>query len=437
MLDLSSMQTSIKRNSPTDITLNIVLNSEELSTAKNIAVVNLSANVKVPGFREGKAPASVVEKHLDPNLLSQETLEAAVNEFYARSLVEKQLRPVKAPSITINAYVPNESLSFSAEVETIGDVEVGKYKGLNIAKEAVKVSAKDINEVIERLRNQLATRNEVNRAAKLSDEVVIDFKGVDAETKEPIAGADGSDYPLQLGSDSFIPGFEKELIGLKKDQTKSFDITFPKDYGVKALQNKVVNFTVTVKKVNERTLPPVDDALAKLVGPFSSIDELKKDIKIELTSSKEEEANTKLQNEIVEKIVNSSSVEIPKALVEEEAGRIANEHRQNAAYRGQTWNEYLLSQNLDEDKFNAFANENAEIRIKTGLVLGDIALQEKIDVAKTDVNKRIDELMTQYASDQQMQAELAKPANQQDIKNRMLVEKTVAKLVELNQAKAS
>lgn len=432
MVDLSSMKTSIKRNSPTELTLSIDLDQKELESAKQVAVNNLSKGVKIPGFREGKAPAKVAEKHLDPNSLSQETLEVAVNEFYARALVSEQIRPVKSPTVTIKAYVPYTSLIFDAEVEAIGKVEVGRYSGLGIEKQSVKVLAKDVNEVLERLQNQLATREEVTRAAKDKDEVIIDFKGVDAKTGEPISGADGTDYPLILGSDTFIPGFETELIGLKKDQHKDFGITFPKDYGVAALRSRAVKFAVTIKQVNLRKLPPLDDSFAKLIGPFKTFGELKNDIKKELTKTKEEEANSKQQNDIVEKIVNSSKVDIPKALVDEEAQRIESEQRQNAAYRGQTWTEYLEAQNLNEETFKQYADENAQIRIKTGLVLGDIALKEKLSVSKEEVAKKVEELKQQYSSDQQMQAELANPANQQDIQNRMLVEKTVEKLVELN-----
>ena len=179
-------------------------------------------------------------------------------------------------------------------------------------------------------------------------------------------------------------------------------------------------------------MPPLDDSFAKLIGPFKTFGELKNDIKKELTKTKEEEANSKQQNDIVEKIVNSSKVDIPKALVDEEAQRIESEQRQNAAYRGQTWTEYLEAQNLNEETFKQYADENAQIRIKTGLVLGDIALKEKLSVSKEEVAKKVEELKQQYSSDQQMQAELANPANQQDIQNRMLVEKTVEKLVELN-----
>ena len=432
MLDYVSMQITTEAIDKTKVKLNIKADSNELNIAKQQALKNLSNNVRVPGFRTGSAPAAMVEKQLDPNVLAEETLSLAVNAIYSTALIQEKLRAVNNPEVNVTAFVPYTQLEFSATVEVIGKLKLGKYKDLNVPKDMVKVSAKEINEVIERLRNQLASRNEVERAAKSGDEVVLDFKGVDAKTKEPISGADGKDYPLILGSNSFIPGFEDQLIGLKKDQTKAFDIVFPSDYGVKSLQKKKVNFNVSIKSVNERSLPKVDDAMAKLVGPFKSLDELKADIKKELTDNAEREALSKLQNEILDKIVSVSSVDIPEALIKEESERLDREQRQNAAYAGLTWKEYLERDNLSEESFNELAKQQATIRIKTGLILGEIASKENISVSAAELDAKMSELKTTYASDQAMQEELKKPENRQDIKNRLMVEKTIEYLVSVN-----
>lgn len=426
------MQTTVERTSPTTVKLLIIADSSELRTAKIQAVKKLSTNLKVPGFRPGKAPEAMAEKYLDPNALSQETLETAANELYVNALVNENLRPVKNPDITIKIFVPYEQLSFEAAVEVVGEVKLGKYKGLAIKRDEVKVLAKDINEVLERMREQLATRDEVKRAAKDGDEAVIDFEGTDPKTDEKIKGADGKDYPLVLGSKTFIPGFEENVIGMEPGQTKTFDVTFPEDYGVDFLKKKKVNFKVELKQVNERKLPKLDDAFAKLVGPFNSLDELKSDIKKELVTTKENDALAKQQNEIVEAIVKSSQVDIPESLVDEEYGRIESEQRQNAAYRGMTWSEYLQSQGVTEEEFAKTAKEQAEQRIKMGLVLGAVANDEELSIGKDELDARLEQLKQQYTNDKQMQNELDKPDNQQDIKNRLLVDKTVNRLVELN-----
>ncbi len=426
------MQTTLESISPTLVKLTVTGDEHELGLAKKQAVENLGRNVRLAGFRTGTAPQALVEKQLDPNALAEETLNLAVNALYSSALTKEKLRAVKNPEVNITAFVPYTQVTFTASVEVIGPVKLGKYKGLKATKEPAKVSAKDVYDVLDRLKNQLATKDEVNRPAKGGDEVVIDFKGVDAKTGEPISGADGQDYPLVLGSKSFIPGFEDKLIGAQTDSETTFDIVFPEDYGVKDLQKKKVTFRVSVKSIHERKLPALDDAMAKLVGPFNSLKELKADIKKELSQTAEREAEVKLQNELVEQVVKASQVDIPDVLVNEEAERLEREERQNAAYSGLTWSEYLKRNNLTDETFKTLSKDQAEARIKTGLVLGEIASLENVSLSKAELDAKLTELRTMYASDPAMQGELDKPENQEDIKNRLMVEKTVNLLVSLN-----
>ena len=432
MLVLLFMQTKLEQISPTKVKLTISSDSTELSTAHKAAVSKLGVSVKVPGFRQGKAPSVMVEKYLDPNSLAQEALEIAVNTLYTNSLINEQLRPVNNPSIEVLAYVPLQKLDFLAEVDVVGEVKLPKYTGLAIQRETPKITPKEINEIIDRLRNQIATRVEIKSPAKKNNEVVIDFNGTDPQTGLAIPGADGTDYPLILGSNTFIPGFEDQLLAVKPNTTKDFVIRFPKDYGVKTLRNKEVKFSVHIKQINEIKLPPIDDANAKLLGNFNSVAELKADIKKELKTTKENDALTQQQNKIVETLVNQTEVAIPQVLIDDEKTRLDSEYRQNAAYSGLTWSEYLTRQGLSEDDFTKSIDEQAKIRIKTGLVLGAIANQENLHITKEELSKKIKELKNQYAEDKQMIEELNKPENQQDIQNRLLVEKTVNKLVELN-----
>ena len=426
------MQIKLDRINPTKVKLLIEADLEELQQAKKQAILKLGSSVKIAGFRDGKAPVHLIEKSLEPNLLGQETLEIVINSLYSKALIKEQLRPVNNPAINVASFVPYDQLSFEAEVDVVGAVKVGNYKGLSIKQDEVKVSAKEVNQVLDRLLNQLATRTEITRPAKNGDEVLIDFEGFDKKTNQPVTGAAGNDYPLILGSKSFIPGFEDKLLNAKKNDPIEFELTFPPDYGVKFLQNKKVNFKVSVKQVSKIKLPALDDSFAKLVGTFDSIDDLKKDIKKELETTKKNDAEVKQQNEIVEKIVLTSTVDIPSLLMEEEFKRIDKEQRQNAAYSGKTWSEYLSEQGLNEAEFIKQAQEQAVQRIKIGLVLGAIAGIENISSSKAELKTKLEALKKQYANDQQMQQELAKPDNQQDINNRLLVEKTVKRLVELN-----
>ena len=431
------MQTSMQRISPTKVKLLVTANGSDLDKPKNQAITKLARDIKVPGFRAGSAPNNLTQKHLDANLLSQETLDIALNDLYIETLIEKQLRPVKDPEVNIKAYVPFEQLEFEATVEIIGNLKLANYRSLKLPKpEMVKnVKAEDVNDVLNRMQQQLATIKTVDRAAKNDDQVIIDFSGVDSKTKDPIKGSEGKDYALVLGSNSFIPGFEENLIGLKAGEQKSFDLTFPADYSLNTLRKRKVIFSVNIKRVEQRILPPIDDSFATKVGTFPTLKDLKADIKKELKLNFDKEEKIRIENSLVEKIVQQSEVAIPDSLIEEELERIEREHRQNAAYRGQTWTEYLADQGAGEDDFAREAKNQAILRIKTGLVLGDLASEEGINVTNQEVSDQIEKLKNQYRDDQQMQQELHKEENLRDIKNRLMVEKTIARIMELNPQK--
>ncbi len=426
------MQIILDKITPTKAKLIISGDLVELKKAHNQAVNKLGANIKVPGFRPGKAPENITEKYLDANTLAQESLEVAVNDLYTNALIKEQIRPVNNPKIEVKTYVPLEKLDFEAEVDIIGDIKLAKYVGLSIPKEQTKVTIQEINQILDKLRTQLATRKESNQSAKNNNELVIDFNGLDAQTNQPIAGAQGQDYPLLLDSKTFIPGFEEQLLGTNKDDTKEFVITFPSDYGIITLQNKKVKFKVKIKQINQIILPKLDDQFAQLVGDFSTLKELKEDIKKELLKTKQDEALIKQQNLIIEHLVNKTNIEIPAILIDDEKNRIDAEQRKNANYRGLTWQEYLQQSNLNQETYLKNLNQQAETRVKTGLVLGAVANSENLSISKQELNLKIAQLKEQYKNDQQMQQELNNQNNIQDIQNRLLVEKTVNKLVELN-----
>ena len=197
-------------------------------------------------------------------------------------------------------------------------MEIADYKKIRVAKKPIKVTDKDVEEVILSLQDRAAEAVAVKRASKNGDQVVIDFKGIDKETKESISGADGTSYPLVIGSNSFIPGFEPELIGLKAGEDKTFDIKFPKDYGAKHLQSKVVTFEVKVQIVNELKKSEINDELASKVGPFKTVAELKEDIKKQLEQEKQQQEDRLYESEVIAKITNDSKVTIPESIIEEQ-----------------------------------------------------------------------------------------------------------------------
>ena len=424
------MQIKLESSGPTSIKLNVVADQPLLSGVKTAAVSRLSRNLKVPGFRAGKAPLHLVEKQIDQELLQSEFMEMAINRLYVDAIQEKKLRPVAQPGVNVLKFVPFTTLEVSFDLEVLGKVKLPDLSKIKLVKPSVTVSDKDVTEVISGLQTRAAVKEDVERAAKSGDQTVIDFNGVDAKTQQPIAGATGTDYPLILGSSSFIPGFEDNLVGLKAGQSKDFPITFPPSYGTPELQNRKVIFSVTVKKVQSVIKPKLDQAFIESIGPFKSLKELKDEIKQQLKQERSLEAERAYENQLLELIAIKAQVAIPKLLVEEEVERMEEEEKRNVSYRGQTWEQHLQAEKLTEIAHREKQVKTAEIRVKAGLVLGEIADQHSVTVTPQELEEHISLLKKQY-SDPAMQAEIDKPESRSDILNRIISQKSLDKAKEL------
>jgi trigger factor len=417
--------------SDTKILFTITGTQNELLAAKQIAIAKLSPQVKLQGFRPGHAPAELVEKQLNPNLLQEETLNEVLNTLYETAVRQEDIRPVAQPKVELKKFVPYTEVEFTAEVDVIGKITLGNYKNLKAKKNTATVAKTDVDEVINRLQTQMAEYKEVDQAAKVGDRAWIDFEGVDAKG-ETVQGAKGDDYPLALGSNTFIPGFEDNVVGLKKGDKKEFTIPFPKDYGVKALQGKKVTFAITVKKVEETIRPDVNVDFAKKVGPFDSVEALKADIKKQIVAEREHQADRDYQDALVKELIQVSKLSLPDAMLQEQIDIVDKEFRQNLVYRGQTFQEYLSAAGLTEDDYKKKElAPAAEERLKAGLILSELADVEKVTITPEELEIRIQVLKGQYQSDTKMQEELDKPENRREVAARLLTEKTIAKLVSL------
>jgi trigger factor len=423
------MQVTKKQLSDTKILLTISANEAYLAPIKERTLERLRGSVKLQGFREGKAPLNLVEKNVDPQVLQTEFVEEAMSQLYPEAATAEKLRPIDRPQITLKKFVPFTEIEFDAEVEVLGEVKLGDYKKIKKTKKVEKVADKDVQTIIDNLKLRLAEKKEVKRAAKDTDEVWIDFEGVNAK-KEPIKGADGKDYPLVLGSDTFIPGFEKELLGAKAGESRTFTLTFPKDYRATSLAGSNVTFTANLKKVNEVVSPKEDDAFAKKVGPFKSLTELKADIKKELAVEKENKAQTELEKEIIEALADKSNVSVPDVLIADQVDRDLKELKQSLAQQGLTYEEFLSIENKTPELYEKeVVKPRAEQKVKTSLVLAEVSEAEALTVTPDELAGRIQQLKAQY-NDERMQQELDKPEVHRDIAARMLTEKTINKLVD-------
>lgn len=423
------MQITLKNIAPTKVELTVTADQAFLDTVKDRVLTSLAKDVNLAGFRKGHAPKALLEKSVDQATLQSRFLDDAINDMYVQALVQEKIRPVAQPQVNVTKFVPFTTLEFTAGVEVVGKITLPDYKKIKVTKKVETTTDKDVTAVLDNLRSRDSEKVDVDRAAKDGDEVVIDFSGVDAKTKKAIEGATANDYPLIIGSGTFIPGFEPELVGLKAGDEKTFDITFPADYGSVDLQNKKVTFTVKVKTVREVKLPKLTDEFAAKVGPFKTVAELKADIKKQLQAEKENQAQRTFENELLASIAEKAKADIPKALVDEEIDRMELEEKRNLIYRGQTWQEHLAGEGKTEEQHREGLREQAEARVKTGLVLGEVAEAEKLTVTDAELDAYIGRLKKQY-TDKQMQAELSKPENRRELGARLLTEKTIAKLTD-------
>jgi len=423
------MSSKVNKVSDTKVELQVVGDLATLQEAKKHVLTMLKTEVSAPGFRKGKVPLNIVEKHVDKAHLEREFLDHAMTHLYQDALKEHKLRPITQPRVDVTKFVPFTTLEFKVETEVVPTITLPKYKTMKKKKPVVKIEEKDVDDVIENIRLRMAEKKEVSRVSKEGDEIVIDFVGLD-EKGEKIKGGSGNDYPLRLGSNTFIPGFEKNLLGLKKDEDRTFDLNFPDEYGVKALAGRKATFTANVTKVQEVLLPEVDDAFAIKAGPFKTVKELKEDVKKQLLKQREKDEAQKVKNEIVEEVADKSKLELPEALVENQAEAIKRDMIQNLTYRGQTWDEFLAQEGTTEDVYKTKKLlPDAKLRVRIGLVLSEIAEQEKITVTPEEFEVQVQLLKGQH-QDEQMQKQLETPEARREIMSQMLSSKTVEFLYE-------
>ncbi|HEY1085436.1 MAG TPA: trigger factor [Candidatus Saccharimonadales bacterium] len=429
------MKTSVKNLSKTRVLLTISVGKEELEVAEQVALVKLSKTVKVPGFRKGKVPASVAAKHVDPNILAQETADNALSKAVAEAFIAEDIQALARPEVELKKFVPGQEMEFTAEVDVVPPVKLGDYKKLGVKKDKATVSVKEVDDLIERMRSAQAEKKEVKRAAKSGDVIVIDFVG----KKDDVAfdGGKAEDYDLELGSNSFIPGFEEGLVGLKAGDKKDLKLKFPENYHVPDLAGADVVFETTVKKVQEKALPELNDEFAQKSGAgkeVKTVKDLKADIKKELELQKERESGEKYKDELVQALVEKSDIDAPQVLVDDQLHSIEQDMMQNLMYQNITLDQYLSTQGFkDRDEWQKKeVIPAAQKRVKAGLALSELAKTLKVEATDEEKEAHLDRYRMQYANNPEMAKRFDEPEVQRDVFNRLMTEKTVDALVELN-----
>jgi len=426
------MKTSIKYLSDTKVEVKVTLGIEELAIAEEVALKKLGQEMKIPGFRKGKAPISAISKNVDQNILQERIINEAISNAVASSYLDNNLQALERPFVDVKKFVSKESLEFIATSEILPKIKVGDYKKLKYALDKIEVSNQEIDDVVERIRQSLSQKKEVDRPAKIDDEVVIDFVG--KRNGKPFDGGTGKDYSLRLGSGQFIPGFEDQLVNHKAGEEFDINVTFPKDYYSNNLKGAEVVFSIKLHKVLEISLPEINDEFAAKVGPFTTAEEMKADIRRELTKQKEREANEKIKDELLEQLIDKSEIPVPEILLKDQIQSIEQDFVNNLTQQGLTLQNYIDNKKFDskEDWIKKEVEPAAVKRVKIGLVLAELTKLEKIQASNDEITQHINLYKQQYANNAEALKQFDLPEVQRDIANRLLTEKTVDRLVELN-----
>ena len=426
------MKTTVKKLSETKVVLTIVVDRTELEAAEQVALKKMSRDVKVPGFRKGHVPLSVVAKNINPNALQEETLDNALSKAVAEAFVGEKIQAIERPEVEVKKFIPGDTLEFTAQATILPAVKLPDYQKLKTKRAEVKVVDADADDIISRMQENFAQKSEVDRAAKEGDEVVIDFIG--KKDGVEFDGGKAEDYSLKIGSGQFIPGFEDGIVGHKAGDKFELELKFPKDYHAKELAGQKVAFSVELKAVNESKLPELNDEFAAKCGPFTSMDDLRKDILREVKEQKSRDSEEKFKDELVGELADNIKVELPQILVDDQVRSIEQDMQQNLAYRGLELDSYLSTQGFS-DKDDWLAKEvrpAAERRVKAGLVLAELSKELKIDVSHEELSAQIETMRQYYGKDAKTAKQFDNPDVHRDIANRLITDKTIAKLVELN-----
>lgn len=424
------MKTTVKKLSDSRVEIKVTLDTKDLKPAKEKALEKLAKEIHVEGFRKGKVPVDVAKKFIPENDLNAETVDIAVRSTVIEAFSKNQKSPLVLPNVNVTKYVPDDTVEYTATADIIPEVKLGDFKKLDVKKGEAKVSAKEVKEILDNIATSFAEKKTVKRSAENGDEVIIDFVG--KKDGEAFKGGSAKDYKLTLGSKTFIPGFEEGIVGHEPGDKFDLKLTFPKDYGVSDLAGAKTVFEILVKQVNEIIKPAINDDLAKKCGPFKNLDELKADIEKNLSAQNAHKLEEKFKDDLVNALVKKSTIPAPEILIDDQMRIIKDDMSRNAASQGMSFEDFLESNNETMENWEKEARKIATARVKASLALQTLAVNEKITVSDDIVSAKIAELKDVYKKSPEALKSLKDPNVKMDIKNRMIIEKTLEFLVKAN-----
>ena len=405
------------------VALTIETSAEEFEAAVNKAYLKMRGKINVPGFRVGKAPRKIIEKMYGAEVFYEEAVNILLPDAYEDAVKEKELNVVGYPEVELESCT-KDGVVFKCTVAVYPEVKLGQYKGLEAPKAEVKVTAADVTARLKEMADRNSRLVSVERAVKKGDTAVIDFEGFDNGVA--FEGGKGENHELEIGSGSFVPGFEDQIIGMKAGDEKDLDITFPEDYH-KDLAGKKVVFHVKAKEIKCKELPKLDDDFAKDVSEYDTLKELKDSIKREITEQREQSAKYAVENELMEKVAANIECDIPDALIDEQCARFLEEFKQRLQSQGIPYDQYCKMTNMNEQKFMEDGKEPATRQVRMDLAVNAIIKEEKLEATDEEVEKQYNDLAEKYSMDV---GELKKYLDAMSVRTQIIRDKAISVVVD-------
>ena len=400
------------------VALTIEASAEEFEAAVNKAYLKMRGKINVPGFRVGKAPRKIIEKMYGEEVFYEEAVNIILPDAYEDAIKEQKLDVVGYPEVELESCT-KDGVVFKCTVAVYPEVRLGQYKGLEAPKAEVKVAAADVNARLKEMADRNSRLVSVERAVKKGDTADIDFEGFDNGVA--FDGGKGENFDLEIGSGSFVPGFEEQLIGMKAGEEKDIDITFPENYAPE-LAGKPVVFHVKVNEVKVKEVPAVDDEFAKDVSEFDTLKELKADIKKKMTAERTEAAQRAFEDVLMAKVAEGVEAEIPHEMVELQAERMMEQFEQQLAAQGIPFDQYLKMTGTTEADFRKQSDGPAAEQVKMDLAVEAIIKAEGLEATDEDVENELKNVAEKYGMDLETVKKYLRP---EDVKEQVIREKAV------------
>ncbi|MBO8170536.1 MAG: trigger factor [Bacillaceae bacterium] len=410
--------------------LTVEVDTDQVDRALDQAFKKVVKKVNVPGFRKGKVPRKLFEARFGVESLYQDALDILLPEAYSQAVEETGIEPVDRPEVDIEQMEKGQPLVFKATVTVKPEPQLGQYKGLEVEEKDFSVKPEDIDEELKKMQERQGELEVVEEGElQNGDHAIIDFEGF--KDGEPFEGGKGEKFDLEIGSGTFIPGFEDQLVGMKPGEEKEIEVTFPEEYHAEELAGQPVTFKVKLHEIKRLNLPELDDEFARDVSEFDTLDELKEDIKNKLEEKAEQDAENYKREAVIEKATENTTIDLPDVMVENEVDQMVQEFAQRLQMQGMTLDIYYQYAGLNEEQLREQFKEDAEKRVRTRLTLEAIAEAENIEVTEEDVEEELKKLAEMYSRDVE---EIRKIFMVQDgmegVKNDIKIRKTIDLLVE-------